>query len=107
MTLATAFQPKRGSNQKVTASTASAFITIGLGNKSLRVLNAGAVVGYFRTYKASDGADTCTTGDTPVAASGGSGSVLVIEKPQDHDTVCYLADSTTTVMHFQAGEGGI
>lgn len=66
------FQPARGKNQKVTASTTSAIITCGAGNHALRVVNQGAV--------------------------------LVIEKPLDHDSVAYLADSTTTLMHFQPGE---
>lgn len=101
------FRPKRGANQKVTASTTSAAITIGEGSKSVRVLNSGTVVGYFCTYKASDGARTCTAAETPVGPAGAASSTLVIEKPQDHDTISYLADSTTTVMHFQPGEGGV
>lgn len=106
MTVASAFQPKKGANQKVTANVGAAAITVGLGNKSLRVINAGANVTFFRTYRASDGAETCTAGDTPVAVSGAAGSVLVIEKPQDHDSVSYLAETGATVMHFQPGEGG-
>lgn len=107
MTVPSAFQPTRGGNQKVTATTASANMACGKGNKSLRVINAGAVVGYFRTYQTGDGSGTtASVADTPVAVSGAAGSVLVIEKPQDHDQVAYIADSTTTVMHFQPGEGG-
>lgn len=106
MSTGTPFQPKRGANQKVTASTSSAAITIGKGNKSIRVLNAGSVVGYFATYKAADGAYTCTAADTPVGPSGAASSTLVVEKPEDHDSIAYLADSTTTVMHFMPGEGG-
>lgn len=99
------FQPARGKNQKVTASTTSAIITCGAGNHALRVVNQGAVLGYFVTFKAADEpAKVCTANETPVAVSGGAGSVLVIEKPLDHDSVAYLADSTTTIMHFQPGE---
>lgn len=105
MSISTAFQPKRGANQKVTATTTSQLITIGAGERSLRVLNAGAVVGYFVTYRASDGAKTCTAAETPVGPAGAASSTVVIEKPFEHDTVAYLADSTTTVMHFQPGEG--
>lgn len=58
-----------------------------------------------RSAQASDEpGKQCTTAETPVAVSGGAGSVLVIEKPLDHDSIAYLADSTTTVMHFQPGE---
>ena len=99
------FQPARRKNQKVTASTTSATITIGAGNHAIRVVNQGAVLGYFVTFKAADEpGKVCTTAETPVAVSGGAGSVLVIEKPLDHDSIAYLADSTTTVMHFQPGE---
>lgn len=99
------FQPARGKNQKVTASTTSATITCGAGNHAIRIVNQGSVLGYFVTFKASDEpGKTCTTNETPVAVSGGAGSVLVIEKPLDHDSIAYLADSTTTVMHFQPGE---
>lgn len=107
MTVPSPFQPARGKNQKVTATTTSQNITIGADNKSLRVINAGAQVIYFRTYKNSDGAQTATNADTPVAVSGAAGSVLIIEKPQLHDTLAYLADSATAVCHFQPGEGGM
>jgi hypothetical protein len=101
------FQPARGKNQKVTASTTSATITCGAGNRAIRVVNQGSVLGYFVTFKASDEpGKLCTNGESPVAVSGGAGSVLVIEKPLDHDSIAYLADSTTTVMHFQPGEAG-
>lgn len=100
------FMPKKGANQKVTSSTTAAAITCGGGNKSLRIINAGAQVIYFRTYRASEGAETATSADTPVAVSGAAGSVLVIEKPQDHDTISYVADSATPIAHFQPGEGG-
>lgn len=106
MTVSSAFQPRKGANQKVTATTSSQIIGIGAGTKSLRVANAGAQVGYFRTYKASEGAESATSSDTPVLPASAASSTLVIEKPQDHDTVAYIADSATTVLHFQPGEGG-
>lgn len=106
MTVASAFQPRKGGNKKVTATTTSATSSIGPGEKSLRVANAGAVVVYFRTYKASDGAEAATNADTPVLPVSSAASTVVIEKPQDHDTVAYIADSSTAVVHFQPGEGG-
>ena len=106
MTVQSPFQPKRGSNQKVTASTSSQAITVGKGQKSLRILNAGAVVAYFVTYQAGIETRTCTAADTPVGPAGAASSTLTIEKPEDHDTVAYLADSATSVVHFQPGEGG-
>lgn len=99
------FQPRRGANQKVTASTTSATITCGAGNHAIRIVNQGAVLGYFVTFKAVDEpGKVCTANETPIAVSGGAGSVLVIEKPLDHDSIAYLADSTTTILHFQPGE---
>lgn len=99
------FQPACGKNQKVTASTTSATITIGKGNHAIRVVNQGSVLGYFVTFNSSEEpGKSCTTAETPVAVSGGAGSVVVIEKPFDHDSIAYLADSTTTVLHFQPGE---
>jgi len=106
MSTGTPFQPRRGGNQKVTATTTSQIITIGKGEKSLRVLNAGAVVGYFVSYELAKGAIVCDVTQMPVGPAGAASSTVVIEKPQDHDTVAFLADSTTSVMHFQPGEGG-
>ncbi len=108
MSVASPFQPKRGGNKKVTATTTSQTTAFGPGQKSLRILNSGAVVGYFRTFDSTDTADAavaCTTADTPVGPAGAASSTLVIEKPERHDSVAFLADSTTTVMHFQPGEG--
>lgn len=107
MTISSPFQPVKGQNKKVTATTTSQPITIGREAKSLRIMNAGAQVIYFRTYKASDGAELATNADTPVATAGAAGSVLIIEKPYDHDTLAYIADSATAVVHFQSGEGGM
>jgi hypothetical protein len=109
MTTSTPFMPAKGKNQKVTASTSSGTVAFGKGQKSLRILNAGSVVGYFRTFDSTDTAEAakpCTSADTPVGPAGAASSTLVIEKPENHDSVAYLADSTTTVMHFQPGEGG-
>ena len=58
--------PRRGANQKVTATIASQLITIGGGSKSIRVLNAGTVVAYFVTYKASDETIVCTNAQSAV-----------------------------------------
>lgn len=107
MTVAAPFKPMRGNNQKVTATTSSQIITIGKGNRSIRAINAGTVVGYFRTYQTGDGSGTtASVADTPVAVSGAAGSVLIIEKQPEHDTLAYISDSATTVMHFQPGEAG-
>lgn len=106
MSAGTPFKPKRGGNNKVTATTTSQNVTVGAGERSVRIINAGSIVGYFVCYKASDGARTASAADTPIAVAGAAGSVLVIEKQLDDDTIAYIADSTTTILHFQTGEGG-
>lgn len=107
MSTYTPFMPKRGANIKTTASTASASSTLGKGQKSIRVANASTVVIYFRTYNSADEPTaTASTADTPVLPASAASSTLIIEKPQDHDSVCYISDSGTgNVVHFQVGEG--
>ena len=106
MSAGTPFKPKRGANNKVTATTSSQTITVGTGERSVRVINAGTIVGYFVCYKASNGAIAASNAHTPIAAASEAGSVLIIEKQLDDDTIAFIADSTTTIMHFQVGEGG-
>lgn len=102
MTVRAPFKPHYGTNQVITPAAASAVVTIGKGDKSIRVCNSGAAIGYFRTGIASEGTVTATTADTPVLA----GQVLVIEKPQDHDTLAHIS-ATGTTFQVQSGEGGI
>ena len=103
MSVISPFQPKFGSTQTVTPGAASATITIGLGNKTIRVRNAGATnPGFFRTGKASDGTVVTTAADMPVYP----GETVYIEKPQDHDTLAHISASGTTFV-IMAGEGGI
>ena len=109
MSVYSPYQPTKGKNQKVTATTTSATTSFGRGQKSLRVLNAGAVVAYFRTFDSSDSVEAaraCTSADCPVGPATSASSSLVIEKPEHHDSVAFLADSSTAVVHFQPGEGG-
>ena len=107
MTIATAFQPARGQNQKITATTTSAPYVIGKGNKSLRLLNVGANVIFVRTFNSvTESGTTATAGDTPLGIAGSPGAMLVIEKPQDHDSLACLAETASTIFHAQPGEGG-
>jgi hypothetical protein len=103
MTAKTNFQPKYGSTQSITPAAASAPITIGAGNRVLRVKNTGATNPMqFRTGKASDGTVTATAADMPVYP----GEVVYIEKPADHDTVATISAAGTTAV-VTAGEGGV
>jgi len=102
MTIRSAFQPTYGSTQSVSPAAASATITIGAGNKTIRIRNTGATNPmFFRTGKAADGTVTATASDAPVYP----GEVLNIEKPQDHDTLAHISAAGTTSV-VTAGEGG-
>lgn len=102
--MATPFKPFRGQNKKLTATTTSQSVTVGLGSKSLRVCNQGTVAIYFVAFNSTDEAGkTCTNTETPV----NPGASVVVEKRLTDNTVAYLADSTTAVIHIQPGEGGI
>lgn len=101
MTIRSPFKPHYGTNQVITPGAASAAITIGKGDKTIRVRNTGANTGYFRTGLASDGTVTTSVADVPVA----SGETIYIEKPQDHDTLAHISAAGTT-FQVMSGEGG-
>lgn len=96
------FRPHFGSNQNISPAAASAAITIGSGDKTLRVRNTGATnVMYFRTGQASLGTVSATVSDMPVYPS----ETIYIRKPQDHDTVATISAAGTTAS-VMSGEGG-
>lgn len=102
MTIRSPFRPHYGSNQNPAPAAASATITIGKGDKTLRVKNTGATnVMYFRTGQASNGTVTATAADMPVYP----GEAVYIEKPQDDDTVATISAAGTTAS-VMSGEGG-
>lgn len=102
MTIRSPFRPHFGSNQNPAPAAASATITIGRGDKTLRVRNTGATnVMYFRTGQDSNGTVTATDADMPVYP----GETVYIEKPQDDDTVATISAAGTTAS-VMSGEGG-
>jgi hypothetical protein len=102
MTIRAPFKPHFGSNQNPSPAAASASITIGGGDKTLRIRNTGATnVMYFRTGQLSNGAVVATTADMPVYP----GESVYIEKPQDDDTVATISALGTTAS-IMSGEGG-
>lgn len=101
MTSRSPFKPHYGSNQTVTPASSSSTITVGKGDKSIRVCNTGANKGYFRTGIAGDAAVTATSADVCVP----SGHDVIVEKPQDHDTLAHISASGTT-FDVMSGEGG-
>lgn len=103
MTIHANFMPKYGSTQTASPGAGSGTLTIGKGNKTLRVKNTGATNPmFFRTGVAADAAVTATAADVPVYP----GEVVYIEKPQDHDTLAHISAAGTT-MTVMAGEGGV
>lgn len=102
MTVRSPFKPHYGSNQSISPAAASASITIGRGEKTIRIRNTGATNPlYFRTGLLSDGTVTATTADVPVYPS----ETVYIEKPQDHDTLATISAAGTTAS-VMSGEGG-
>lgn len=102
MTIRSPFRPHWGSNQEPSPAAASATITLGRGDKTLRVKNTGVTNAmYFRTGQASNGTVTATSADMPVYP----GESVYIEKPQDDDTVATISAAGTTAS-IMSGEGG-
>lgn len=102
MTIRSPFKPHYGTNHQAAPAAASASITVGKGDKTIRVRNTGATnMMYFRTGLAFDGAVTATVADVPVAP----GETVYIEKPQDHDTLAHISAAGTTA-EIMSGEGG-
>ena len=96
MTIRAPFKPHFGSNQVVTPAAASASITLAKGDKSVRLVNSGAAVCYFRV-----GIGAATTADCPVR----TGESLVIEKPEDETAAAHISAAGTT-LNVMTGEGG-
>jgi hypothetical protein len=102
MTIRSPFRPHYGSTQTVAPAAAAATITIGRGDKSIRVRNTGATnIGFFRVFRLSDGAVAATAADMPVAA----GETVIIEKDTDYDSLSHISAAGTSFV-ITAGEGG-
>lgn len=101
MTIRAPFKPHYGSNQIVTPAAASADASaLFKGDKSVRVRNTGANIGYFRITASGD-TSAATTADMAVA----SGEVIVVEKDQDHTRMATISAAGTT-FQIMTGEGG-
>lgn len=97
MTVRSPFKPTYGSNQVITVGATNA-VSISKDNKSVRIVNSGSALGYFRT---GTGAVTASAADVPVAA----GACIIIEKPQEHDKIATFC-ATSTTFQVMTGEGG-
>jgi hypothetical protein len=101
MTQRTPFKPHFEQTATVASGAVSANVTVGKGDKSLRLINYGANICYFRTGVGS-GTGTATAADCPIIA----GQTLVIEKAQEDDTVAHIS-AAGTILLITPGEGGI
>jgi hypothetical protein len=91
------FNPKYGSGQNVAPAAASAPITIGKGEKQVRLVNTGAAECYVRLGVAGV---VATAADYLVRP----GAEKVITKEQDHDTLAHIS-ATGTTLNVMVGEG--
>ena len=97
MTIRSPFRANYGSGQTI-AVAASASVSIRAEDKSVRVVNYGAAIGYFRT---GTGTVTATAADVAVPAGGS----IIIEKPMTHDKIATFSGGTD--FHVMTGEGGV
>jgi hypothetical protein len=105
MTVRAPFAPRFGAGLTVTASTTSQTEAIARDSKSIRICNLGTNLIYVRTCWSGDPVtpnQTATAADTPVLA----GTALILSKPEAHDTLAFIAATSTSSMHAQPGEGG-
>lgn len=91
------FNPKYGSGQNVSPAAASAAITIGKGEKQVRLVNTGAAACQVRLGVAGV---VATAADFHLPG----GATEVITKEQDHDTLAHIS-ATGTTLNVMVGEG--
>ena len=95
------FMARYGAGQTVSTSVTSGTVTIGAGNKCLRLQNLDSTnTIHVRT---SVDASTATTADVMLRP----GQVIVIQKDMDHDTLAHIAASGTPSLRIEPGEAGI
>lgn len=94
------FNPRRGSNQPVTAAAASASISLDPVAKSVRIVNVDLTnIAHIRI---GTGAQTASTLDLPVRPN----SEIIVSKGDGENTLAYIS-AAGAALHVQTGEGGI
>ncbi len=93
------FKPHYGTNQVVSPAVASASITLDKNDTSVRIINSGAAIGYFRLGLSPQ---TATAADCPVNI----GQTIVVEKSMLSDTLAHIS-ATGTTFQIMTGEGGL
>lgn len=108
MTVPAPFKPHFGGGINIVAAAATpANAAVGAGDKTLRVVNSGTGLTYFRTGNSKTivgGAASiiATLNDCPILPSG----TVTIEKPQEDDYIAWLSTPGSTLIAI-GGEGGI
>ena len=92
------FYAQRGANQIVNPAAGSASITIDKTSTAVRLHNTGANICYVRIGSSVSGTPA-TTADTPVPA----GTVLILNKSTEEDTLSHISAAGTT-LNVQTGE---
>lgn len=98
MSFRTPFKPHYGSNQIVTPAAASANVTITAADKSVRIVNTGANIAYFRI---GEGAQTATTADVAIPAA----ASIIVQKGITDNNIAHISAAGTT-LQIMTGEGG-
>lgn len=93
------FNPHYGTNVIVTPAAGSASISLDKNDMSVRIINTGANIGYFRI---GVGAQTAGTVDCPV----NPGQTIIVEKAMAQDTLAHQSPAGTT-FQIMTGEGGV
>lgn len=101
MTQRCPFKPHYGTNQSLAAAAASANTPINPIDKSVRIINTGAAIAFFRITQGAVAA-VASASDCPI----NSGQTLIVEKGDGQDTFSYISASGAN-LQVMTGEGGI
>lgn len=99
MALTYAFQPAYGTGGSASTGASSAEISIGSGQKSIKITNSDSTNGAF--VKVGNSGISATSADLWVAP----GETVVLTKEQDHDTLAHLQSVGSVDIYYILGEG--
>lgn len=100
MTIRANFAPSYGTGVSITTAVTSGSTTIGLGNKSLMLVNTDTTNSVY--VRVSQGSSTATSADLLIRPN----ATVLISKPQDANILSHIASAGTPVLYAIAGEGG-
>lgn len=97
----TAFAPRQGATQKISATTTSQSITIAPGNNQLRINMTNLVTAIMCHVTTGIGSATATTADFAILAY----DPTTISIPPGTDTVAVRTDAGTADIYITPGDG--